>query len=134
MRTPTIANPSAAWSARSVLNNGNSSRHGTQLGPQKFTMTGRPRSEASENEAPSRVRPVKAGTGWPFAIGGGSVASAWSMAARNWTSANVAIAATTRPRRMSRRRRSSSIAVTAAYWTLSVPVIWSIGWIEQMNT
>jgi cell division protein FtsB len=97
--TPTIARPVPACSANFSLNSGNSSRHGTQLGPQKLRSTGRPRRSAMSNGTPSSVVPVTGGAAWPRAIGFG----AGSIIARNWTRANVATAATRSPSRMSRR-------------------------------
>ena len=137
MSTPTIASPSPECSPSFAVKSGNSSRQGTQLGPQKFTITGRPRSDARSNAAPSSVVPTIAGTGWPREIGlsGDPDGAGPDMAGRSRTRARVAIAAATSPTTTSRRCRSSWSAVTGLpYLTVSVPFIASMGWIEQMKT
>src|SRR6185369_12552487 len=68
MSTPTIARPSAACWFSLAMKSGNSSRQGTQLGPQKLTRTGLPRREARSNAVPSSVVPMIAGAGEPVAI------------------------------------------------------------------
>src|SRR6476620_4827088 len=65
--TPSTVNLSAACSACLASSKGNSSRQGTQLGPQKLTTTGLPRRLARSNAAPSRVAPAMAGAGCPTA-------------------------------------------------------------------
>jgi len=50
------------------LKSGNSFRHGTQLGPQKLTTTGRPRRLARSSAAPSIVVPAIGGAVVPRLI------------------------------------------------------------------
>src|SRR5262245_7716833 len=91
MRTPTTTRPSAACSSSFAFSNGNSVRQGTQFGPQKLTMTGRPRRSARSNGSPSRVVPVISGTGSPLAMAplsvGGRVRTTIAMTASVVTTA-----------------------------------------------
>src|SRR3990170_2016183 len=109
IRMPTIARPSAACSSSLARKSGNSSRQGTQEGPQKLTMTGRPRRSASERASPSRVVPANAGAGRPSATGlpGPDPCVNRTMA----TITAVAIRARTRATRIGRRRESNLRAV-----------------------
>ena len=106
-RTPTIASPSAACSASFVSNSGNSSRQGTQLGPQKFTITGRPRSEARSKprrRGPCRRSPVP---GWPRAIPVEVLARGARSHAAAARRPSVTTMASATARRIGRRRGSS---------------------------
>jgi hypothetical protein len=75
------------------------------------------------------------GTGWPGAIlSGAAEVPGPSISPRSWTSAKVAMTAAASPTRMSRRCRSSWSVAGLPYLTVSVPVIRSIAWNEQMKT
>ena len=94
--TPTMANPSAPYFSSASTNSGNSARQGTHHEAQKLTMTGRPRSEARSNAAPSRVVPVNLGAARPAPAPAGSGVPQ-GRAALSW-----AQPATTTIRRVSR--------------------------------
>src|SRR5580765_2786614 len=104
MRMPTTTSPSAACWASFALNSGNSDRQGTQVGPQKFTMTGRPRRAARSNATPSSVVPTISGAGWPLAIVGLSAVGRVRLTAPR--TAPVAANARTSANRIGRRRLS----------------------------
>src|SRR5262249_51651696 len=65
VRTPTIERPSAACSASLASISGNSSRQGTQLGPQKLMSTGLPARLVRSKGRPSSVVPARGGTSLP---------------------------------------------------------------------
>src|SRR3990172_3396344 len=109
IRIPTIARSSAACSSSLARKSGNSSRHGTHEGPQKLTMTGRPRRSARESASPSRVIPANAGAGRPSATG---LPGADPCANRTMAMITaVAIRARTRATSIGRRRESILRAV-----------------------
>jgi hypothetical protein len=108
-----------------------------QLGPQKLTITGRPRSDARSNVAPSRVVPWIGGAGRPRPKPEPTVDSEARSHAAPRTMARVAMAARPTATRIGRRRGSMRRTVAdlpaEGYWTVSVPVMSGIGWILQMK-
>src|SRR4051812_34601901 len=112
IRTPRIARPSDPCCASLSRNSGNSSRQGMHVGPQKLTITGRPRSDARSIRGPSRDVPLKVGAGWPRAIPiAGDVVGARAAPIDSAIRASVATSATASPRITGRRRRSSASCV-----------------------
>src|SRR5690349_14850735 len=108
VRTPTTTRPSAACCSSFAFSSGNSVRHGTQLGPQKLTTTGWPRSCSRRNGVPSSVVPAISGAGLPFWMGPAPDVAGFTA----WTSttiATVAMTAISSAIRMGRRDRGPAV-------------------------
>ena len=104
-----------------------------QLGPQKLTMAGRPRSDARSNGVPSSVLPTIAGAGCPRPRPDATVPFWPASHAAATVIATVAVRARPRATRIGRRRGSMWTGVTGAYLTVRVPVMFGIGWTLQMK-
>src|SRR5262245_28155110 len=101
MRTPITTRSSGPCSSSFCFRSGNSSRHGTHVGPQKLTTTGRPRRSSRSNGSPSSVVPVIPGAGSPFAIRSDPVVG--RVTATMTTTVRVATSAAARATTIGRR-------------------------------